>query len=103
MKIEEIKSIFKLRFPDAAKILCGQGFTSKHRLEANSLWLGFKEAWILNKLYHIDFREDKPACSQCGKHLQNLKIKANETGCYYCSEGCCKENIIENKEIDEIE
>ena len=101
MKIEEIKEIFKLKFPDAAGILEGTAPTGKTFTDdAASLWLGFKTAWDLNTIWHIDFRDGKPGCSNCGAHLKNLNVKAAETGCFYCDEDCCKENVKQNQEAD---
>ena len=95
MNSKSVKNIFKLKFPDAAEILESKKPQS-FKLEAASLWTGFKAAWLLCNLRSVDFRDSIPVCSQCGKILDNLDITANETGCFYCSNDCAKENVKEN-------
>lgn len=36
-------------------------------------------------------------CPQCRGEIQDLKIRANETGYSYCSEECAKKHVEENK------
>lgn len=49
--------------------------------------------------YVLDIRDGMVVCSNCGAELKNLNIKSAETGCFYCDEECCKENIKQNEEV----
>ena len=53
-----------------------------------------------DRRYKIEVRkvEDRyfAVCSNCGVELTNFKIKAIETGTFYCSESCCKEEVKNN-------
>ena len=46
-----------------------------------------------------DIREGRETaiCKNCGTELENFNIKSIETGSFYCSEECAKEDIKANE------
>lgn len=55
--------------------------------------------WVLNskknwsELWHITYSHEIAVCASCGTPLQNLDIKACETGTFYCSDSCATEHV----------
>ena len=59
--------------------------------------------WISKFAIMVDKRDGYTVgiCRKCGTTLSNLNIKAIETGFYYCSAECAREDVAEEQKLRE--
>lgn len=56
----------------------------------------------LGKLWRIATNNDFICCAKCGSPIEQLNIRARETGTFYCSNECATEDVNEFMQQKEV-